>query len=128
MARETKITLDLWHDFTLDELREKGLDLAAATGRKDDIEIIEKAHREEYKKQWEEVEGSIRMISSQIRRRGILRAVNCIVQFHKPHVGAKQVFREDTGELVKEEAMTPAECQEHLFPPEPEQAKSAAAE
>lgn len=128
MARESKLTLDLWHEFTLDELREKGLDLAAATGHKDDVEVIEKSRREQFKKEWEEIEGQIRMISSQIRRRGILRPVNCIVQFHKPHVGAKQVFREDTGELVKEEAMSPQECQEHLFPPEAEQAKSATGE
>lgn len=126
--RESKVVLDLWWDFTLDELRQKGQDLARALELQDEAELAEKGHREAFKDQMEEINGQIRMISQHIRRRGMLRPVPCTVLFHKPHVGAKTVVREDTGELVKEEAMTSYECQEHLFPPEPEEKAKAAGE
>lgn len=127
--RESKIVLDLWWEFTTEELQQKGQDLARALELQGEMEIAEKGRREQYKTEMEEMGGQVRSISQHIRRRGMLRPVPCTVLFHRPRVGAKTVVREDTGELVKEEAMSPAECQEHLFPIAPdsekEQAKSA---
>ncbi len=119
--------MDLWWEFSHDELRQKGQDLAHALEKRDELEIAEKGRRETFKDEMEELSGEVRMISSHIRKRGMLKPVACIVRFHKPLVGTKQTIREDTGELVKEEPMTAAECQEHLFEQQPEEPRAEAA-
>jgi hypothetical protein len=124
MPREAKVTLDLWHEFSADQLQFQASELAASLDRRDELEMAEKVRREQFKTEMEEISGHIRRVTIGIRLRGEMRATPCTVIFHKPNVGAKTTIREDTGEVVKEEAMTPAECQEHLFPPELEQAKS----
>lgn len=113
--KEARITLDLWHEFSELELRHEGNDLVQALDCQERLLTGEKAHREEFKKEMEEVAGRIRTHSGRIRQRGMLRATECRVLFHKPAVGTKTVVREDTGEVVEEKAMTPSECQENLF-------------
>ena len=125
--RESKVVLDLWWEFTADELQFQGNELAASLERRDELEIAEKGRREQFKSDMEEVSGHIRRVTTGIRRRGEMRATPCTVLFHKPQVGKKQIVREDTGELVKEEPMSPGECQEHLFQEKPEDAHGATA-
>jgi hypothetical protein len=43
------------------------------------------------------------------------RLVMCVAQYHTPVESTKRIIRLDTGEIVKEEPMTAAECQLHLF-------------
>lgn len=43
------------------------------------------------------------------------RMVACIAQFHTPAESTKRIIRTDTGEVVREESMTAAECQVNLF-------------
>lgn len=126
--RETRTTLDLWWEFTEDQLRSQGNELAASLERRDEIEIAERGRREQFKTEMEEIGGYIRRVTTRIRRRGEMRATPCRVIFHKPTVGTKTIVREDTGEVVKEDTMSPSECQEHLFerqPEEPPQAEAA---
>jgi hypothetical protein len=125
-VRESRTVLDLWWDFSPDELRQKGQDLAHALEKRDEMEIVEKGRREAFKGEWEEISGQVRMISSHIRRRGMLKPVACLIRFHHPLVGTKQIVREDTGEVVKEEPMSASECQEHLFERQPEEPRADA--
>jgi hypothetical protein len=90
--REKKITRRLWHAFT------EGEERACAT----------------------ELSGAVyRAKEARDRKKEVTRAMNEEIgtieeEIHKPSTGKKQIRRLD-GELVAEEAMTPDECQEHLF-------------
>jgi hypothetical protein len=47
-----------------------------------------------------------------------VRPVVCFVEFHSPAQGTKRIVRKDTGEFYRDEPMTGAECQSHLFEPD----------
>lgn len=124
--KEKKITLDLWHQFTPEELEAKGQELAHANLRYDEVEGLKKAASDSFKEQLEALVSQIWLLSGQVRNRGLNRPVECVAQFHTPAVGRKRIVRLDTGELVREEAMTPSECQENLFSTEPIEETQAA--
>ena len=51
-----------------------------------------------------------------------MRDVECLITLNRPKAGVKEIVRVDTGEIVREEAMTPEELQQSL-PFEPEERK-----
>ena len=51
-----------------------------------------------------------------------MREVECLITLNRPKAGMKEIVRIDTGEIVREEAMTPEELQQAL-PFEPEERK-----
>jgi hypothetical protein len=59
--------------------------------------------------------GEIRKLSGIIRRKQENRPVICYVEFHSPVVGTKRISRKDTGEFVRDEAMSAQECQTTIF-------------
>lgn len=112
---EKPITLTLWKDFTMEELQEKGQDLSTAVIEFSDIEVQKKNKSEEFKTKLDGIEGRIYRLSTEIRAKGRDIDTPCVVRYHVPRTAFKQIVRKDTGELVREEQMTPHECQENLF-------------
>ena len=43
-----------------------------------------------------------------------MRDVECLITLNRPRAGVKEIVRIDTGEIVREEAMTPEELQQAL--------------
>jgi hypothetical protein len=117
--KEKNVTLDLWHKFTPEELDSTAQFLASETIRHSEVEIEKKTITDAFKERLAAIEATVWMLSRQVRERGMTRAVECLVHFHTPAVGKKQIIRLDTGEICKEEAMTPMECQVNLFSTEP---------
>lgn len=115
--KEKKITLDLWHQFTPEELETKGQELAAANIKYGEVEMANKIETKKLADNLAAIDANCYTLSRQVRERGLNVPVDCLVTFHKPKVGRKTIIRLDTGEQVREEVMTPTECQEHLFPP-----------
>lgn len=112
---EKPTTLALWKNFTQDELQEKGQELSGAVIEFGQIEAAKKAKVDEFKIHLDGIEGRIHRLSKEIRAKCVETSTPCIVRFHVPRTAFKQVVRLDTGELVREEQMTPQECQENLF-------------
>lgn len=112
---EKPITISLWTAYTQEELREKGSELSSAVIDLSSIEVKKKAASDDFKIQIEAVEGQMYRLSREIREKGCNSPTPCIVRFHFPRIAFKQIIRVDTGELVREEQMTPYECQENLF-------------
>ncbi|HLZ90197.1 MAG TPA: hypothetical protein VKQ28_00680 [Candidatus Acidoferrum sp.] len=113
--KEKKITRQLWHQFTDAEERNCGQVLTDAIGRhqaaRDRKRDVNKMLNEEIA----DIESEISILAVKLRAHGETQPVDCVVVFHKPTAAAKEIFRCDTGEKIAEEAMTPEECQEHLF-------------
>lgn len=112
---EKPINLILWKTFTAAELQAKGQELSDAVIESGDVEFKKKAAVEQFRRQLEGIEGTIQNLSGEIRAKGTDISTPCIVRFHVPRTAFKQIVRVDTGELVREEQMTPQECQENLF-------------
>lgn len=68
-----------------------------------------------YKKRLEGLHESNRKLAGIIRTRQETRIVRCVVLFHAPTTGRKQIVRTDTGEIIAEEEMSDAEKQMKLF-------------
>jgi hypothetical protein len=119
-VKEKKISRVLWHEFTDDELKQKALDLSATLATYDEVEEAKADAASQYGQKLKDLRGTIRKVSTAISKRGEERPLECLVVFHQPTVAAKEIFRCDTGEKIAEEAMTPAECQEHLFDAKPD--------
>ncbi|GAC1640120.1 MAG: hypothetical protein NVS9B14_21520 [Candidatus Acidiferrum sp.] len=113
--REKKITRRLWYQFTEAEERAVGQELSGAIDRARDAR---ERKRDVVKAMNEEIAGieeEITAMAVKLKAHGENRETECKVVFHRPVVGTKQIFREDNGDLVAKEPMTPEECQEHLF-------------
>lgn len=110
-----KISEQLFCVFTQEEIETKGQELSTSMIAYDEVESAKKEATKEYTDQLKALRGTMRGLSRAIRKKGETRPVECIVHFHIPDIGRKRIVRIDTGELVREEAMTPEECQENLF-------------
>jgi hypothetical protein len=107
MAKE--IDLELWCELTGDEIQERAQQLGNALSEYDRVDADKKEAMKEYAESLKEISGRMRRLSGIIRNRTEQRIVKCIVTFHTPVAGTKRIVRLDTGELVREEAMTMAE-------------------
>jgi uncharacterized coiled-coil DUF342 family protein len=105
----------LWMNFTTDELQEKGQELSNSVLEFSDVEAEKKTKMDEFKQFLDGIEGRIHRLSREIRAKGREVPTACVVRFHVPRTAFKQIVRLDTGELVREEQMSPQECQENLF-------------
>jgi hypothetical protein len=118
-----EIYLELMCELTEDELHIRAQQLAAAIGEQDRVKGEKADAMKDYTDQLKEIEERLRIISRAIRSRQEFRMVKCQMLFHSPSPGFKRTVREDTGELVSEEAMTAEERQRHLFEPQIEEEK-----
>jgi hypothetical protein len=125
--REKKITRVLWHEFTGEEERAVGQALVQTIAKHQEVRDRKQAAMKGFNEEIADLESETAGLAMKLRAHGEQQPVECIVHFHKPTVAAKEVFRADTGEKIAEEAMTPDECQEHLFAATPEKAEGASA-
>lgn len=110
-----EIDLELWCDLTDAEVQERAQQLGAAVAEYDQVDSDKKDSMKQYTDQLKEISGRMRRLSRIIRNRTEQRMVRCAVQFHTPVASTKRILRLDTGEIIREEAMTMAESQQHLF-------------
>lgn len=114
MARVTKETLYLRHEFTKDERLEMGTKLAEAHNRIAEIEDEEKAMKAQIKERASGVELSIGTLSRNLSSGFTMENVDCELVYDLPNVGEVTYKRRDNGEVVKTRAMTAAENQTEL--------------
>jgi len=112
---ENRVLVELWRSFSAEELQEKGEELALAEMQCDEIEAKRRESAADFAKQIKDLRGRISQLSKQIQTKGAERPTWCVARFHSPRQATKQIFRLDTGELVREEAMSETECQQKLF-------------
>lgn len=114
-AKPTTVGEFLRYDFTEDEVKEKAKTLALAVQRQTQAQEEQKAAQSQFKERIESCTSQIGKLSREINMGWEMRTIPCFVLFHNPKQGMKQIVRTDTGELVREIAMTTSEMQEKLF-------------
>ena len=98
-----------------DEVNDRAQQLSSTIKQADEIEAEKKTSAKHYKDQLDALGGQIRKLSFVIRERAESRPVVCGVMYHSPSSGTKRIVRSDTGEIVRDEAMTHFEMQNNLF-------------
>lgn len=111
-SKETKLCKEfLKHDFTQDEILEKGTELARINAEKNGIENEKKAVTSSFKAKIDAKDAEIQELSNHINNGFEHRYVQCRVQYNDPNTGYKTIVRLDTGEIVRKESMTAEELQ-----------------
>ncbi|HXF12259.1 MAG TPA: hypothetical protein VN517_03840 [Terriglobales bacterium] len=105
----------LRYDFTEEETKEKAKKLALAVQTQTQAQEEQKAAASQFKERIESCTSQIGKLSREINMGWEMRTITCFFLFHTPVQGTKRIMREDTGEIVREIAMTPSEMQEKLF-------------
>lgn len=113
--KPTKVTEFLRYNFSEDELRQKSKDLALSVTRQARTQEEQKAAQAQFKQRIETEQAEIGRLSNNINMGWEMRNIDCIVEYHKPAQGTKRIVRLDTGEVVRESAMSAHELQEELF-------------
>lgn len=106
-----KIHLDLEVKLTAKELQQKGQEMASAVIQYDEYEAEKKAIANDLGGKMKELHATLSQLAKITRRKTQTRSVECEVQLHTPEEGTKRIVRLDTGEVIKEIAMTLAERQ-----------------
>ena len=119
---DRKIELQLRHQFTQKEtleiakkMAEANRDLALALEEK-------KAITTQLKAKCEGIASRVAEAAGKINSGFEYRLTSVTVKYHTPKTGAKRLIRDDTGEILEEEAMSQAELQDELplnLSPEP---------
>jgi hypothetical protein len=104
--RRMKHTEYLRYDFTTAELAEFSRDLARANQNRTALEQKKKSIDSQIKAEIEAANDSISQLSQHITTAHEYREIECYFVMDSPVKGRKTVFRIDTGEYVKETAMT----------------------
>jgi hypothetical protein len=104
----------LKYQFTELELKEKATQLARECREMEEVENEKKQINSDLKSKLDGHQAKISNLSNNINNGYEYRYIDCEVVLNKPIDGEKQIIRKDTGELVKQEAMTPSELQEEL--------------
>ena len=110
-----QVELELMCELTDEDVQMRAQQLAGAFVERDKVDAAKREAARAFSKQLEGIDERMRRLSDAIRDRREMRFVRCAVIFHSPVVGTKRLMRVDTGELVREEAMTIGECQQFLF-------------
>lgn len=119
----------LQYDFTVDELAEFSQELARHTLERSRLEQQKKEVDSQLKSQIEAENTQITMLAGNISTKHERRMIACAILWHNPSPGRATICRIDTGEVVRERAMTLEELQERLpfdppaQPPPPAEAK-----
>jgi hypothetical protein len=110
-----QIELELLCELTDEEVQMRGLQLASAFVERDKVDAAKRDAARSFGKQLEGIDERMRRLADAIAERREYRFVRCAVIFHLPANGTKRITRADSGEIVREEPMTMAECQQFLF-------------
>lgn len=115
---EQKEPVKVWEQvsyaFTPAELLELGAELARESQIIDDLHQEQKKLAAQFKFAVSDAEGRRWKLARKINEKSEMRDAECVVRLHTPVVGKKSLVRLDTGEIVREEKMTPAEMQDQL--------------
>ena len=101
--------------FTEAELLVQGKKLAELNNELVSIENDKKRVTDDFKAKASAVEADISITSNNIRSGYEYRKVPCTIRFEDPSEGLKTTYRDDTGEQVSCEALTPEEKQRKLI-------------
>jgi hypothetical protein len=110
-----RIELELYCNLTDDEVQSRGLMLVEAITERDQVDAARREAAKQYRDKLVGLDERQRKLGRVIRERAESRMVQCVVQFHTPVEATKRIVRLDTGEVVREEAMTQGECQLNMF-------------
>lgn len=91
------------------ELQSRSMMLAETVIQKDVVARDKKHAMKEFKDQLTGLDDRQRQLVDAMKTGIERRMVSCHVLFHVPQEGTKRIVRIDTGEMVKEKAMTAAE-------------------
>lgn len=111
MARVTKETLYLRHNFTSEERLAMGSDLASAHNTMLQIEEEENRIKATFKERQASVEQKIGTLSRELGSGFTMQNVETKLLFDNPNVGEVSYARTDNGEIVKTRPMTQQERQ-----------------
>lgn len=115
MTIEKRIERKLRCELTESELQTRSASLADTVTSIDDAQRARKEAAKQFKDLIGGLEERQRELSRAIRTGVEERVVPCVVRFHVPAEGTKQIVRLDTGEVAVEEAMSAEECQTKIF-------------
>ena len=93
----------------------RGLMLVETVTAKDETRAAQTESAKQFRELLTGLDQRQRDLSRVIRTRIEQRMIRCVVHFHTPAEATKRVIRIDTGEVVKEVAMSAEECQMHMF-------------
>lgn len=110
-----RIELQLPCTLTEHELSSRSMMLVESIGRVDEVNAARSEAMKSFKDTLTGLEERQRELAKAIRTGIEDRMVACLAQFHTPVEATKRILRLDTGEVVREEAMSSAECQLHMF-------------
>jgi hypothetical protein len=110
-----QIEMQLACELSQEEIQFRAQELGVAVAEYDVIDDEKKSAMKLFKERLEVVAHRMRRLSKIVQEKREYRMVACVVEFHVPAVGSKRIVRTDTGEIVREEAMTPEERQNNLF-------------
>lgn len=113
MPRTCKLQLRC--EYSEQELAEKRDELSSVTIGAHEVEQRKADAAKEFKEQLDTLYSRGDVLAHQIKARGENREIDCVIELNKPTVGIKRIARLDTGEFVKDEAMTEEERQIGLF-------------
>lgn len=113
--KEVKVQEFLRYNFTEEELKAKSKDLALSVTRQARTQEEQKAAQSQFKQRIETEQAEIGRLSNNINMGWEMRNIDSIVQYHTPANGTKRVVRIDTGEIVREQAMSSFEMQQEMF-------------
>lgn len=105
----------LRYDFTEEEIRDRAKQLALAVQTQTQVQEEQKVAQAQFKERVEAQVSLIGRLSRSINMGYEMRTIDCRIDFHTPVQGTKRLTRLDTGEFVRDEAMSPHEMQEQLF-------------
>ena len=114
-SKVIKVEEYLRYEFSEDELKELAKSLAFNVQRHTQTQEEQKASASQFKEKLEGFNVAIGKLSRHINNGWEMRNVKCQVFYHLPVQGTKRIVRVDTGEVVREEAMSSREMQEELF-------------
>jgi len=114
MSRTEEITEYLKYTFTDTEILELSKGLAKHNQDMGELEAEKKRITADFSAKIQREQAEIDSIARKVYSGYEFRNVKCHVNYHSPRENFKTIIRLDSGELVKEEAMTPAEKQEIL--------------
>jgi FtsZ-binding cell division protein ZapB len=95
--------------FTVEELKEIGIELALENQKKERLEDDKKKSQSQYKSEIDACDARIKSLAQKLARGSEERTIKCDVLFNTPAEGKKTITRGDTGEVVQVLDMTESE-------------------
>ena len=101
----------LKHEFSHDEIHEKGIELARLSAEKASLEKEKTAVTSDFKAKIDGKASEIDLIGQHINSGHEHRNIECLIYYHNPSQGKKTIVRTDTNEVVRVESMNAEEMQ-----------------